>query len=360
MAARGGCPGAGEADLRVERVHRLGVGGLRVVDHVAMQPGIGARVGHFGHQPERGQPKQLLDLTAGTQGVVELLQEQRQHRAEHHRRGEADHREQLRRRRARRVRWLRRRDQAGIGLDDLLLLLGLLEADQQRLVERPARRDLALQLAQLDLGLPGHPGFALGFAQVLGVRALAAAGERHLVLHIRDDVVDLVLDPIGELLLLGSELEDARMMLAVLARQLGLFARDLHLAVAQVEDQRRGQHLGGGFQPVAARAHGAQAVQPRFLGGAFGARIDQRIRDQARAAAISRPEGSVSTRPLAARNSSIASSEPNTRQRSCSTCSASQALARRVAESFSSSCTSMYASAMPLAIRAASCGPPAV
>ena len=72
------------------------------------------------------------------------------------------------------------------------------------------RRDLALQLAQLDLGLPGHPGFPLGFAQVLGVRALAAVGERHLVFHIRDDVVDLVRDAIRQLLLLGSELEDAR------------------------------------------------------------------------------------------------------------------------------------------------------
>ena len=70
------------------------------------------------------------------------------------------------------------------------------------------------------------------------MRALAAAGERHLVLHIGDDVVDLLFDPIGELLLLGSEIEDARMMLPILPRQLGLFARDLHLAVPEVEDQR--------------------------------------------------------------------------------------------------------------------------
>jgi hypothetical protein len=108
---------------------------------------------------------------------------------------------------------------------------------------------------------------------------LAAAGHRDLVLEVGDDVVDLLVDAIRHLLLFGSELEDDRVTLAVLPQQLRFIAKKIHLPLAQVQDQGRGQHLGRGFQAAAAGAHLAQVVQPRFLCGAFGLSIDQRVRE---------------------------------------------------------------------------------
>ena len=74
---------------------------------------------------------------------------------------------------------------------------------------------------------------------------------------------------------LGAQRLHARMVLAVGAAQVGLAAPQRHLLAPQLDEQRRGHHVGHRFQAALPRLHVLDQPQARLLLGEAGAGLDE-------------------------------------------------------------------------------------
>ncbi len=105
---------------------------------------------------------------------------------------------------------------------------------------------------------------------------LTRTGHLDLVFQALSDLADFRINTLPDILELGIDLQDTRVSRTVLDRQFGKLAHDLGFLVAQLLDQRRGQHLVGGFNALPVLSQQTVDLQQTgFSGSALGPRDDQ-------------------------------------------------------------------------------------
>ena len=118
-------------------------------------------------------------------------------------------------------------------------------------------------------------GFSLELRQAVLQRQASRLCHRGLVLQVGHDPRHFRLELALEILLLGPDVYDPRMTLAVPRGQLGLLAGQLGLLLAQVAHNLRGEDLCDRLDPAAGPNHLAHAAEPGLCLSLVGTGQDQ-------------------------------------------------------------------------------------
>ena len=187
--------------------------------------------------------------------MVAALAQERDRDADHHATGDAQQREQRLRRIARRLGRRGRRDQLGVGRQDVLGAGALLGAQQHGLEQVAVDGGVALQRLESDGLVVDRTHLALQSLEVLGERLVTGVGGAGLTGQAIDDFGDLSVHLGLDASNLGAGIEHLRMLHAVRGPHLRGAAFGVGLLLLESHDQRRVQHFWDALAACTALAH---------------------------------------------------------------------------------------------------------
>ena len=261
--------GLGQLDADMQAAQRLAVGRCRLAQHLHRGLRAARDLRHHRHDRQAGEG---LDLVGAAEGVVAAFAQERDRDADHHAAGDAEQGDQRLRRIGRCLGRRGRRDQLGVGREDVLGAGALLGAQQHGLEQVAVDGGVALQRLEPDGLVVDRTHLALQRLEVLGERLVAGVGGAGLAGQTIDDLGDLGVHLGLDASDLGAGIEHLRMLRAVRGLQLRGAAFGVGLLLLEGRDQRRIQHLRHALAVEAALTHLLSFPQARVSLGLRGLR----------------------------------------------------------------------------------------